>query len=164
MILKYGPIPASFCLFSFFSYSNNNFNNINWRKHRWCAWVSNPGPQDGRRNHGAMAAAQHNETVIQFYVRSFARGCVLVPKTKMLFRDANVIWQLQQIFIIFERRLHFKCIHSLHFLHLHFANGITTLIQPSTTEYNEPNLVVATKKRLLKQLILILNLQVEWYV
>ena len=59
MILKYGPIPASFCLFSFFSYSNNNFNNVNWRKRRWCAWDSNPGPQDGRqrRNHGAMAAA-----------------------------------------------------------------------------------------------------------
>ena len=28
------------------------------KKHRWCAWDSNPGPQDGRRrqNHGAMAA------------------------------------------------------------------------------------------------------------
>ena len=30
------------------------------KKHRWCAWDSNPGPQDGRRrqNHGAMAATQ----------------------------------------------------------------------------------------------------------
>ena len=28
------------------------------KKHRWCAWDSNPGLQDGRRrwNHGAMAA------------------------------------------------------------------------------------------------------------
>ena len=28
------------------------------KKHRWCAWDSNLGPQDGRRrwNHGAMAA------------------------------------------------------------------------------------------------------------
>ena len=28
------------------------------KKHRWCAWDLNPGPQDGRRrrNHGAMAA------------------------------------------------------------------------------------------------------------
>ena len=28
------------------------------KKHRWCAWDSNPGPQDGRRrwNHRAMAA------------------------------------------------------------------------------------------------------------
>ena len=27
------------------------------KKHRWCAWDTNPGPQDGRRrrNHGAMA-------------------------------------------------------------------------------------------------------------
>ena len=44
-----------FCLFSLFS--RNNFN-TNWKKLRWCAWDSNPGPQDGRRrrNHGAMAA------------------------------------------------------------------------------------------------------------
>ena len=49
-----GPIPASFCLFSLFS--RYNFNN--WKKRRWSAWDSNPGPQDGRRrwNHGAMAA------------------------------------------------------------------------------------------------------------
>ena len=49
---QYRPL---FCLFSFFS--RYNFN-INWKKRRWCAWDSNPGPQDGRRrwNHGAMAA------------------------------------------------------------------------------------------------------------
>ena len=30
----------------------------NWKKYSWCAWESNPGPQDGscRQNHGAMAA------------------------------------------------------------------------------------------------------------
>ena len=52
---KNGPIPASFCLFSFFSCYNFN---TNWKKHRLCAWDSNPGPQDGRRrqNHGVMAA------------------------------------------------------------------------------------------------------------
>ena len=53
---KNGPVPASFCLFLIFS--RYNFNNTNWKKCRWCAWDSNPGPQDGRRrwNHGAMAA------------------------------------------------------------------------------------------------------------
>ena len=53
-----GPIPASFCLFSLFSHYN--FNKTNWKKHRWCAWDSNLGLQDGRRrqNHGAMAATQ----------------------------------------------------------------------------------------------------------
>ena len=32
--------------------------NINWKKHRWCAWDSNPGQQDGRRRriHWAIAA------------------------------------------------------------------------------------------------------------
>ena len=31
------------------------------QKHRWCAWDSNPRPQDGRRrwNHGAMAATSN---------------------------------------------------------------------------------------------------------
>ena len=45
-----------FRLFSFFS--SYNFNNTNWKKHWWCAWDSNPGPQYGRRrqNHGSMAA------------------------------------------------------------------------------------------------------------
>ena len=52
-----------FRLFSSFSHSNNKysfiFNNINWKKHRWCAWDSNLELQDDRcrRNHGAMAAA-----------------------------------------------------------------------------------------------------------
>ena len=55
---KNGPIPASFCPFSLFS--RYNFNNTNRKKLRWCAWDSNPGPQDGRRrqNHGVMAATQ----------------------------------------------------------------------------------------------------------
>ena len=60
---KYGPIPASLCLFLLFS--RYNFNNTNWKKHRWCAWDSNLGPQDGRRrqNHGAMAATQKNKNL-----------------------------------------------------------------------------------------------------
>ena len=42
-----------------FQYQLYSFNNTNWKKHRWCAWDSSPGPQDcrHRRNHGAMAAA-----------------------------------------------------------------------------------------------------------
>ena len=37
-------------------------NVLTWKKHRWCAWDSNLGPQNGRRrqNHWAMAAAQMN--------------------------------------------------------------------------------------------------------
>ena len=52
---KNGPIPASFCLFLFFS--RYNFN-TNWKKCRWCASDSNLGLQYGRRrrNHGAIAA------------------------------------------------------------------------------------------------------------
>ena len=57
MFFLNGPIPASFCLFSFFSHSNSN-DKYKLKKHRWCAWDSNPGRQDGRRRriHWAMAA------------------------------------------------------------------------------------------------------------
>ena len=51
---KTGQSRPLFCLFLFFS--SYNFNNTNWKKHWWCAWDSNPGPQDSRRrqNHGDM--------------------------------------------------------------------------------------------------------------
>ena len=54
--LKMGQSRPLFCLFS--SFSHYNFNNR--KKHRWCAWDSNPGLQDGRRrrNQGAMAATR----------------------------------------------------------------------------------------------------------
>ena len=36
------------------------------KKHRWCAWDSNPGPQDGRRrrNHGAMVATPNPNAIL----------------------------------------------------------------------------------------------------
>ena len=51
--------PGLFCLFSSSS-SHYNFNNTNWKKHRWCAGDLNPCSHDGRRwqYHGAMSAAQ----------------------------------------------------------------------------------------------------------
>ena len=76
VFLKNGPIPASFCLFS--SFSHYNFNNTNWKKHRWCAWDSNPGPQNGRRrrNHGAIAATLICPSLLQtlFFNRRQALG------------------------------------------------------------------------------------------
>ena len=67
--LKNGPIPASFCLCSLFS--QYNFNNTNWKKRRWCAWDSNPGPQDGRcrRKQGAMAATLGHLFAIDFILK-----------------------------------------------------------------------------------------------
>ena len=43
-----------------FGLSHYNFNNTNWKKHRWCAWDSNLRPRDGRhrRYHGAMSVAR----------------------------------------------------------------------------------------------------------
>ena len=60
-----GPIPASFCLFSFFSHPNSNDKYIIWKKHRWYAWDSNPGWLDGRRRriHWAMAAPIRKKNV-----------------------------------------------------------------------------------------------------
>ena len=62
--LKNGPIPDSFCLF--LSFTLYNFNR-NWKKHRWCTWDLNPGPQDGRhrQNHGAVAATRLKMFVFQ---------------------------------------------------------------------------------------------------
>ena len=59
---KNGPIPASFCLFSFFSHSNSNDKYTIWtikiEKRGWWAWDSNPGRHDGRHRqiHWAIAA------------------------------------------------------------------------------------------------------------
>ena len=52
-----GPSRPLFCLFS--SFSHYNFNDTNWKKHRWCVWDSNPLLQYGRHRqyHRAMAAA-----------------------------------------------------------------------------------------------------------
>ena len=57
---NYGPIPASFCIFSLFSHYITIMQIE--KKHRCCAWDSNPGPQDGRRrrNHRAMAATPNS--------------------------------------------------------------------------------------------------------
>ena len=43
-----------------FVFSTWHISNINWFKHRWCAWDSNPGRQDGRcrQIHWAMVAPQ----------------------------------------------------------------------------------------------------------
>ena len=63
--LKIWLIPSSisfiFVLFLFQQQYSFNFNNLNWKNHRWC---SNPGLQDGRRrlNHEAMASAPTNIT------------------------------------------------------------------------------------------------------
>ena len=58
LLFKNGPIPASF-LFIFVLFLLQFQYKL--KKRRWCAWDSNPGPQDGRRrrNHGAMAATIH---------------------------------------------------------------------------------------------------------
>ena len=58
--IKNGPIPDSFCLFSFFSH--HNFNKTNWKKRRWHAWDSNLLPKDGmyRRYHWAMVGPLHS--------------------------------------------------------------------------------------------------------
>ena len=52
---KLWPIPASFSFIFVLFTSQINYK---LKKHRWSAWESNPGPQDGRhrQNHGAMAA------------------------------------------------------------------------------------------------------------
>ena len=50
-------------LFIFVFSTRYNLNsNLNWKKHRWCAWESNPGRQDGRRKQIHWATAAPRET------------------------------------------------------------------------------------------------------
>ena len=42
---KYGPNPASFSLF-FVLFTKEHKFDYKWKKHKWCAWDSNPGRQD----------------------------------------------------------------------------------------------------------------------
>ena len=57
-----GPLPASFYVFS-----TRHKSNLNWQKHWWCAWDSNPRRKDGRHRqiHWAMAASLK----IHFYTK-----------------------------------------------------------------------------------------------
>ena len=84
-LFLYGPIPASFLFI--FVFSHYNFN-TNWLKHRWCAWDSNLGPQDGRRrrNHGAMAATQKKKSsLLKWYCTSFAKlYCLCVESLRTI--------------------------------------------------------------------------------
>ena len=60
---NHGLFCVFFVLFTFqFKWQIYNLNLINWKKHRWCAWDSNPGRQDGRRRwiHWAMAAPHYD--------------------------------------------------------------------------------------------------------
>ena len=56
--LKMGQSRPLFLFIFVFSTCYNLNSNLNWKKHRWCAWDLNPGRQDGRRKwiHWAMAA------------------------------------------------------------------------------------------------------------
>ena len=59
-----------FVLFTFqFKWQIYNLNNINWNKHRWCAWDSNPGWQDGRRRKIHWAIAAPPSTALLIMVR-----------------------------------------------------------------------------------------------
>ena len=40
-----------FCQFASFSLNDDKYSSkfdFKWKKQRWCAWASNPGPLDGR--------------------------------------------------------------------------------------------------------------------
>ena len=67
IILNMGQSRPLFCLLS--SPPPHHKSITNWKKHRWSAWNSNPGPQDGRRrrNHGAMASTH---VLITFTLKS----------------------------------------------------------------------------------------------
>ena len=62
-----------FVIFTFqFIWQIYNLNDVKWKKHRWCAWDSNPGRQDGRHRqiHWAMAAPEIKYLSTKAFVHS----------------------------------------------------------------------------------------------
>ena len=88
-----GPNPASFCLFSTFSQHNDKYNTkFDYKKHRWCAWESNPGPQDGRHRwiHWAIAVPKRSNSYLftplqKTYFSAFT--CFVLEKEKAFRRE-----------------------------------------------------------------------------
>ena len=83
-----GPIPASFLFIRPFLIHQLQFQfqQNKLKKCRWCAWDSNPGPQDCRcrQNHGAMAAARTTYS----FVDTFHFDLVL---TSTMTKDDNAV-------------------------------------------------------------------------
>ena len=79
-----------FWLFSFFSQQNSN---TNWKKHRCCAWDSNPGPQDGRhrRIHWAIAA-DHQCFFLFFLFSSMGLASPPTPIPWPVWPDWAIYW------------------------------------------------------------------------
>ena len=93
--LKNGPILVSFCLFSLFS--RYNFNNTNWKKHRWYAW----GSTRGRRMVGADETTELRRPPqnIEVWLRFLNVQDYLLKSPK----KCQKIWLLLQ-----KRHKHFK--------------------------------------------------------
>ena len=83
------------CLFSFFSCYNFN---TNWKKHRWCAWDSNPGLQDGRRRRNHRAMCGHpNRAILPVTFHYDLCDCLKINHFKLNgrseYRSFSVCWR-----------------------------------------------------------------------
>ena len=92
ILLKIWTNPCLFlfiCIHVLFQYQLQ-FQNYKLKKHRWCAWDSNPGLQVGRRrwNHGAMAAAR-----MKYYSES-SRALMRATFEVTAERQINPLWFL----------------------------------------------------------------------
>ena len=98
----YCPIPASFCSLSSVSQANINFNNINWKKSRWCAWDENQGPLHCRRrqNHGALEVASGYYTDSYSLIARVYLGTVFRSKvpTHFYMNWTHEFWNKTEVF------------------------------------------------------------------
>ena len=71
-----------FGLLSFFSQCKDKYRtkfDYQWLKHRWCAWDSNPGKQDGRRRWIHWAKAAVNDSCLVGVTNKVLQYCLARP-------------------------------------------------------------------------------------
>ena len=90
-----------FVLFAFqLKWQVYNLNDINWKKHRWCAWDLNPGQQDWRRRriHWAMAAPLFDSKIYQIlyiaYYKKIVRLWTLFHNKRLSYVDLYLLVNL----------------------------------------------------------------------
>ena len=90
-----GPIPAFFLFIFVFTTCYNLNSNFNWKKHRWCAWDSNLGRQDGRRKriHWATTAPQY----FYFFMSILLSVCVYLFLLSLSFFVQQKMWSWEEV-------------------------------------------------------------------
>ena len=101
--------------------------NINWKKHRWCAWDSNPGRQNGRRRriHWAMAAPlSYSASLSLSFIYSLSRN-VLSHCLSLFHTHYLPLFNILYSFSLFHTHSLYFSLWYIILLTLSFANSLS---------------------------------------